>query len=294
MQSSQIRGTLSVLCLAWLSVSSTSRADSAPPAAAPTSADVSVAACADAYDKGQEYRLAGRLLDAREQFSVCSNPRCPRAVFPDCRRWAEQVEAALVGILPEARNAAGQQIAGLSVSVDGVTLTAAQLRRPVSLEQGKHAVRFEAPGYEPVQVEVELRSGDRSVSVRAVMQRPALRAEPPPPKQLQPASSFPVAAVSIAGVGVLALVGAAYMGASAVNRYDALKSSCSPGCPPQESDTVHQRAVAADLLFTASAVAFAGAAWLYFGRSPDPASTSTALGVRASAGGAQVALRLDL
>src|SRR4051794_16663268 len=56
---------------------------------------VSVEACSDAYTKGQEERLAGRLLSAREQFRLCRDPTCPSAVVPDCTRWIAEVEADL-------------------------------------------------------------------------------------------------------------------------------------------------------------------------------------------------------
>ena len=51
--------------------------------------------CIDAAESGQQLRGAGKLMESRKAFGVCTAPACPAAVRRDCARWIEEVDAAI-------------------------------------------------------------------------------------------------------------------------------------------------------------------------------------------------------
>src|SRR5882724_8938561 len=132
-------------------------------------ADVNVEACSDAYTQGQEERLAGHLLNAQKQFGICADPTCPKAIVNDCQSWIDEVAADLPTVLIKTTNEAGQPVANLKVTVDGASVSQAKLAQPLVLDAGPHVLRFEAPGYEPLQVEPSLRAHDHEVPISAVL-----------------------------------------------------------------------------------------------------------------------------
>ena len=262
----------------------------------PARAAVEPETCAAAYLKGQEERFAGRLLSASLQFAICADASCPQAAVDDCRRWAAEVESTTPTISVVAQDVAGKEIADVVVRVDGAKIASERLSSPLALDAGAHQLRFEAPGFKTLDLELVLALGEHELPVVAVMQSvpvPAAVCAPsasPPP---EPAAPFPTAAVSLASVGVLTLAGATYFGLSARSRYDELKSSCAPSCSTEQSSAVHRTAVTSDVLLAASIASFGAAAWLYWGSEKKPASstgTGTALGVESRLGGAQLKL----
>jgi hypothetical protein len=261
-------------------------------------ADVSVEACSDAYTKGQEERLAGRLFSARGQFAICSDSTCPGAIVRDCKQWQGEVDADLPTVVVKATDSAGNPVDSLSVSVDGASVRAEDLARPIVLDAGPHQVRFEAPGYDPAQINAALRPEDRNVPVNVVLHRASLS----PPAVSENASTepivtssapraTPVLAITLAGVGVVALGSSLYFGLSAKNQYDELKSSCAPGCTQAQADSVHSKAVVSDVALGVAVVAFGAAAWLYLSSDQDKPQ-ATALGIEPELGGARARLRI--
>jgi hypothetical protein len=260
----------------------------------------SVEECSDAYTKGQEERLAGRLMSAREQFKLCSDPTCPTAVIPDCVRWITEVEADLPTVEVKASSVTGEPIENLNFWVDGVAIPRAELTHPVVVDAGPHVMRFEAPGYEPVQITNSMRPEDRKVPVVAVMRllekpvTPGAAAQESALKQPTPEVNdhhTPVAALALAGVGLVALGGSVYFDLSAKHKYDDRLASCGHLCPESDASSVRSKALIADIALATSVVAFGAAAWFYFSERSDR-RPSTALGIEPRPEGAQARLRL--
>lgn len=260
-------------------------------------ADSTVEACSDAYSKGQEERLAGRLFSARTQFRLCSESACPNAFVEDCRRWSSEVEADLPTIRLKVTGPNGAAPEGMTAWMDGVSIPSEQLGQAIVADAGPHEFRFEAPGYEPAKVENSLTPEDRDLPVVVALFPKAASPEPSPIKvaPVVPAAPaarpFPVAAATFAGIGVLALGGSAYFGLSAKHRYDDLKSSCGHFCAESAADSVRSKALVSDIALATSVVAFGAAAWFYF-RTPAQDSASAALGVEPRADGARMRLRV--
>ena len=259
------------------------------PAHAAAQTPASDAACATAYTKGQDDRLAGRLYAARTAFLSCSAAICPAVVATDCQRWASEVEADLPTIRVHASDAAGHAIAGLSVAVDGTRLGPEQLARPLVLESGPHTLRFEAPGYAPLELERALRPTDREIAVNAVFVPPA----PPEPARPAPASvrRVPTASWVLAGVGAVALGSSAYFGIRTKSRYDELKTSCAPNCSDDQADSVRHLALASDVALLTSLAAFGAAAWVYLAAPSEPPKAALLVAPRGD--GVSLGLRLS-
>ena len=260
-------------------------------------ADVSVEACSDAYTQGQEERLAGHLFNAQKQFGVCADPSCPKAIVRDCQRWTSEVAADLPTVLIKTTAATGQAVANLKVTVDGASVSAAELQKPLVLDAGPHVLRFEAPGYEPLQVEPSLRARDHELPINAVLRASTPVSARTPNEGAQsrePGSShaLPTAAIAFAGVGLVALGGSLFFGLSAKSKYNTLKATCAPNCAQVEVDSVHSKAVVSDVALAASALAFGAAAYFYFSAEPEKAG-ATALGVEPTLNGARARLRVS-
>ena len=253
-------------------------------------AQAPVEACSSAYARGQQERLAGRLYTARAAFIECSAPSCPGPTAADCTRWRTEVEADLPTVLLHVADAQGSPIPGLRVFADGVGIPATEWASPLILEAGPHDLRFEAPGFETLQLEKALRPSDREVEVAVTLRPPAATAPATPPVSADHTAGsrgVPAASVVLAGLGVLALGGALYFGLQAQGQYRDLQQSCAPRCSQSASDSVYAKAVVSDVALATALAAFGVSAWVYFSRSSASASAAS-LSVQARSGGAQL------
>ena len=237
--------------------------------AAGARAELSAESCSSAYARGQEERLAGRLFSARSAFKTCTDATCSAAVSADCRRWVTEVEADLPTVRLRVQDTHGAALEALSVSSDGVNIPQAELSQPVILEAGPHLLRFEAPGYQPLELEKALRPADRELAVNVVLHSlnevvPAAPATP----SAGASSAIPAWAIVFASAGVAALGTSVYFGLSARNQNEDLKASCAPVCTQSQADSVHSKALISDIALLTSAAAFGAAAWVYLSRGP--------------------------
>ena len=73
----------------------------APPARAGSPSAKGV--CVSAYERAQDLRRTGKLVDAREALITCSQPVCPAAATVDCTPWLGEVEQSLPAVGVSAR-----------------------------------------------------------------------------------------------------------------------------------------------------------------------------------------------
>lgn len=250
--------------------------------------------CADAYTKGQEERLAGRLISARAQFQTCADPSCPGAVVQDCKRWVTEVEADLPSAVIKVTDTAGRVPMGLSVFLDGQSVPIDALGKPFVLAPGPHVLHIEAPGYRTLELDPALRPEDRQLPINALLRfepssSPVADA-PLAPRPTSTSAPVPVAAITFAAVGTVALGTSLFFGLSAKSRYDDLKSECAPNCAQAQIDSVNSKALVSDVALGTSLVAFGAAAYFYFSAKSD-APAATALRIEPSPQGATARLR---
>jgi hypothetical protein len=142
--------------------------------AAPARAD-DKAVCVDASSKGQRFRDAHKLVEAREQLRVCAAARCPTVIQSDCAAWLADVEKALPSIVLAAKSRAGVDLAEVVVSVDGQPLVSRLDGQAMAMNAGAHTFHFEATDGTRADRQVLVKEGEKNLAVAVV-----LGAEPPP------------------------------------------------------------------------------------------------------------------
>jgi hypothetical protein len=123
--------------------------------------------CANAAEESQGLHHDGKLMRAREQLLVCARPSCPAIIRKDCADWLVEVERNLPSIVVRAVDGNGKDLADVRVSVDGNVVAERLDGRPLSIDPGEHAIRYESPGAAPVMEKILVRQGEtnRLVSV---------------------------------------------------------------------------------------------------------------------------------
>jgi hypothetical protein len=248
--------------------------------------------CIAAAEQSQPLRRDGRLRAARQKLIVCSRPECPSLVRSDCAKWLSDVEALTPSIVVRAVDAAGADVVGVRVLVDGEAQEARE-GKELEVDPGTHTLRVEHEGSAAVEQRIVVRESERhrmvSVSFAtsgAGAPGPAPAAAAPPsstPPETPPASSrsllMPIALIAVGGVG---LGVASYFWASGLSDHSTMASStgCSQThtCSQSEIDSARGKLIAGDVVGGASLVAAAvGVGLIVFGGSSAPQATPVAV-----------------
>jgi len=258
-----------------LVLSSSILASSAPASATPTKAQ-----CLEAHERAQSLRSTASLRAAREQLLVCSADACPSLVKVDCTKWLPDLEKDLPTIVVRAKDGAGNEIADVRVVVDGVEVAKYLDGKPIAVDPGAHAFRYEREGSPAVEAQVVIRAGEKNRTLAVTF---AADAAPVPPPVEPPFTATTLPWI-LGGVGVVAFGSFAFFGLRARSRLDELKSECAPSCDPEEKSSLQTQLVVADISLGVSLVSFGLATYFFLSaRSPPP--TSARVGVSPLAGG---------
>jgi hypothetical protein len=164
-------------------------------------------ACLDAASQGQILRNARQLLQARQQFLACGLASCPGVVQKDCVAWLDQVEKDIPSIALQPRDAAGNDLVDIKVTIDGVVVGSGKLDGgSIEVNPGPHTIRFELADGTSADAKALVTEGDKNHVVTAVLGK--LSAPPGPAgganSAAPPGSSGPWRTVGLitAGVGV--------------------------------------------------------------------------------------------
>jgi hypothetical protein len=207
--------------------------------AAPSRAAPTKAACAEAYQKGQEQRRDGELRAAASSFALCSDPACPSALRADCEPWRVQAEQSIPSLAIKVVGAAA------TVRLDGEPVVSGA---SIQVDPGAHVVRAEADGFETAELTLKVRAGERDVPVVLTL-RAKPKGSPASPSASSSSSSsarpFPSSSLVFGVAGVAALGAFGFFGL----RGDARKAdlaACKPACDPARGDDVKRDYLFAD------------------------------------------------
>jgi hypothetical protein len=262
-------------------------------------------ACFSAAEQAQPLMKQRRLRAARRYLQVCAREECPRAARADCRNWladVTQAEPTLVFVAREERSdGESRAVDDVRVSVDGEVIVPARLEGgAVGLDPGVHTLTFEHAGFDPVEQRIDVREGERDRQVDIVFRgsaghsgappppvRPAPEPEPSPSLEVSPSRPVPALAYGLGAGAVVALGVGIYMEAVGLSDRSHLTDSCKAArtCAPSDVSAARTRVAAGDIALGASALLFAGAAYVYFSRDPAPSSRAVRLRVGPVAGG---------
>jgi hypothetical protein len=259
-------------------------------AAPARAADDNVRACIAASTDGQTLRQQGKLLAAREQMIACARDACPPIVRSHCARWLSEVDAAIPSVVVRAEDAAGQDVIGARLAIDG---RAQKLDgKPVRLDPGPHTVTIVNDRGARKDERVLLAEGESSrvVTLHLPSAGDASLAPAPPAATTSRARYVPAGAWILGGIGVVGLGAATYFGLTANGDLNTLKSTCSPHCSDAATQPGRTDGVLFGVFAAGGAAAVASAiVWAVAFPSYASATTGAHVEVRPVVGGAVTA-----
>jgi len=188
------------------------------------------AACVAASENELSLRKQGKLRDAIKLLVTCAAPTCPDEVKNECGRRLVDLNAILPSLVLHATDAAGNDLPGVTVSLDGVALPDGLNGRPVQVDPGNHALHFELTGKPSVDKTVLVAEGERDRRVTVVMGEPA-GAGPvttPAPESNGPAT-MRLVGYGVGGAGAVGLVIGGVLGGLAFSKWSSAKGECNGG-----------------------------------------------------------------
>lgn len=218
----------------------------------------SAASCVKAFDRAQELRDQGSLIEASQEAASCAASACPKPLQLDCAQLGEQLKGRLPSIVVSVQDPAGADLPDATVELDGKTSVSLN-GRAVPLNPGTHRLRASRTGYETRTESVLVLEGQRARIVQ-------LRLQPAAPAPTAPAAG-PVRWPAYVGFGlaVPALGSFALFGLGGRSDADALQQECgvTRQCNAGQVDDVRSKLLVADIsLGIAVAAAAFGVTWL--------------------------------
>ena len=110
-------------------------------AADPTTAD-----CLAATESSLALRNEHKLREARAQLLICSAASCPADMRDECTRRVGEVNAAIPTIVFAVKDAAGNDLVAVRVTMDGQPIAERLEGTALSIDPGAHTFTFETTG----------------------------------------------------------------------------------------------------------------------------------------------------
>lgn len=236
-----------------------------------------VDACLASHTEGQELRLQGKLLEARDQLMQCSATGCPSQVIRDCLGWLEQIQVQIPSVGFRV-TADGASRADVTVVIDGKVVLEQLSGKSIDLNPGPHQVKVVLPPFEPYEKDIVVSEGDKFRMVEVAFNTPA--SELPPPETTGPAvvemhRPIPMTAWVFAGLSAATAINGTAWGLSSYALKGELEAACAPGCRPDSVAILKQRALIADISWGVSAASLVAASAFYFLRPEKPVEEDT-------------------
>ncbi len=262
----------------------------------PAAADVTKADCIKANVDGQNFRLDGKLADARAQLRLCSDPQCPTLVRLDCSKRLEDLEAAQPTIIFEAKDGSGNDLSAVTVTIDGHPFVDKLDATPLDIPPGQHELTFTVANQPPVIWRLFVKEGEKGRHERIVLGPPGPVVPATPITPVEPARGglgpAKLAGIVVGGAGVAGVVVGSVFGLLAASAISAQKSDC-PGngsCPryaqaASDHSTGTTDGTVSTAAFIAGGALLAGGVVLFFtARRPTEPSQTRGLVVTPSVG----------
>ncbi len=247
------------------------------------------AACLDAASKGQRFRDAHKLVEAREQFRVCAAAQCPAVVQSDCANWLADVERALPTVVLAARDGTGKDLVDVAVTVDAQPLTSQLDGQAVAVNAGLHTFHFARADGTSLDQQVVLREGEKNHSIAVMLGQPVALASPPA-RTTTPSTVTSVGSAAaspwktvgwvLGGAGVVGLGVATVFGVVALQDKNGAHCDASNVCDPGTTNAIKSAALASDVGWIAGGVLLAGGMGLLLFAPNSAASTQGSASAR--------------
>ena len=239
-------------------------------------ADPTLDECISVNERAGPLRQAGRLREARTSYVYCSAASCPAAVRDDCVAQALQLESAIPTVVFVAKDAAGNEMSAVTVTMDGQPMLERLDGKALEVDPGEHVFILQANGLTAVR-HLVVHEGEKDRREEVSFGGPAPRQPPaqPVPGRAQPAvpqqPAAPVATTStgssgqktlgiaLTGVGAAGLVVAGVAGLLANGSWQTAQTDCNTDCSASskahgEASTAHTEATVANVSFAVGVV----------------------------------------
>ncbi len=140
--------------------------------ARPARAELTKHECVEANANGQHLLVGGKLTAASAAFQSCATAACPAVVQNDCVKRLDEVDRVRPAIIFEAKDASGNDISSVAVTMDGAPFASRLDGTPLFVDPGEHVFTFETAGSVPVTKTFVLAERDQSRRERVVMGLP--------------------------------------------------------------------------------------------------------------------------
>lgn len=206
------------------------------------------AVCVAASEKAQQLKSSGKLVEAREQLSVCGRAECPKLIQQDCTQWMAEVLANLPSVVPGAKDKKSRDLVDVRLTIDGKLATESLDGKPIVLDPGVHVFHFETKGGTPIDEQVVVKPGEKnrivSVTFTSPDEGPAATGPGPgagAPRPDETSSGPPIGAFLVGGVGLLTLGAALIIDLGANSDARNLRDTCAPKCDQADVDDVQKK-----------------------------------------------------
>jgi hypothetical protein len=266
----------------------------AAPSATSRAAEPTKAECLDASEAWLAQRKAGKLREARGKLLVCAAESCPKDVREECAQHVAEISAAIPTVVFEVKDASGQDVSAVKVTIDGAPLVDRLDGTAIPLDPGDHRFTFVAEGLPPAEKTLAVHEGEKGrleridLTARAeALGHPAAPPAVPPATTADEPSGTPGGAqraigLVVGGAGVAGIAVGAIFGAVAQSKWSQAKTNCGTGCGPdapaqQEKNEAQSAASTATVAFIAGGVAMGIGAvvWLTARRAAGPVTELT-------------------
>jgi len=234
--------------------------------------------CVEASEAGQHLQQTAKLGDARTKLTVCVAESCPGPVREDCARRLEDVSKAMPSVLFAFKDASGDDVPAVVVSVDGAPIADRAAGKSIEVDPGDHLFRFEAPGQGPTERRLTLREGEKNRQERVAFAplSPATASPPAPRVEVSTGTSrngeatgpMRVIAFAAGGAGVIGLGVGIGAGLAATSKHATLAGECQSNgaCPTSaqgDLDSFHSLRTATTVAYVIGAAGVIGGVVLW-------------------------------
>jgi hypothetical protein len=222
-------------------------------------------ACFTAAERAQPLMKQKRLREARAELEVCARDVCPKVARVDCRNWMADVANAQPSIVIFAHETNDEHemrdVEGVRAIIDGAIFIDKVDTTPIPIDPGRHRLRLERQGAEPLELTVDVAEGEKARAVHFYWKRSWVTKPPGPVSRPTPPLVYVLGGVGLVGVGV-----GTYIELTALGRRSTELDVCKGTCTQARVDDVRNLTRAGDITLGAGILFLAGAGVVYLAR----------------------------
>jgi hypothetical protein len=232
----------------------------------PPPRDEAADVCFSAAERAQPLLRQKRFREARPLLELCARDICPHAARSDCREWLAEATDAQSSIVVSAHQVRSngdsrvvRDIQGVRAVIDDSIVVNDADGTPIPIDPGRHRLRLERTGAQPVEQDIDVHEGERGRVVDVFWHAPVV---------VLPSRPVPPSVYVAATIGVVASGVGGYFEIAGLSQRHELDTTCMSAhmCTQAQVDSARDLLRAGDLVLGGGLVFLAGAAILYLTR----------------------------